>query len=87
MLRYCGVDEEKVEAFENKFDECFGDDAHIPTSNISASKKLEVVTPDVRIRVDVASSDIVEARIIDGTKYILIRADNGAVVNGVNVIF
>jgi hypothetical protein len=87
MLRYCGVDEEKVEAFENKFDECFGDDAHIPTSNISASKKLEVVTPDVSIRVDVASSDIVEARIIDGTKYILIRADNGAVVNGVNVIF
>jgi hypothetical protein len=87
MLRYCGVDEEKIEAFEEKFDECFGENAQIPTSNVSASKKLEVATPEVSIKIDAGASDVVETRIIDGTKYILIRADNGAIVNGVNVKF
>ena len=87
MLRYCGVEEEKIEAFKEKFDECFGADAQIPTTNISAGKKLEVTTPEVNIKVDAAAGDIVEARIIDGTKYILIRADNGATVNGINVKF
>ena len=87
MLRYCGVEEEKIEAFEKKFDESFGADAEIPTGNISAGKKLEVVTPEVNIKVDASAGDVVEARIIDGTKYILIRADNGAIVNGINVKF
>ena len=87
MLRYCGVEEEKIEAFEEKFDECFGSDAQIPTTNISAGKKLEVTTPEVSIKIDASASDVVETRIIDGTKYILIRADNGAIVNGVNVKF
>ena len=87
MLRYCGVDEEKIEKFEMQFDEKFGEDAKIPTSNLSAKKKLEVITPKVKIKVESGASDVVEARIIDGTKYILIRADNGATVNGINVKF
>lgn len=87
MLRYCGVDEEKIEAFEEKFDQCFGENAEVHVSNIKASKKLEVKTPEVSIKVENGGNDLVEARIIDGTKYILIRADNGAVVNGVNVSF
>lgn len=87
MLRYCGVDEERIEAFEAKFDECFGENSEIPTGNISAKKKLEVVTPEVSIKVSAGASDVVEARVIDGTKYILIRADNGATVNGIKVTF
>lgn len=87
MLRYCGVDEEKIERFEEKFDESFGADAKVPTANLSAKKKMELVTPEVRIKVEAGSTDMVESRIIDGTKYILIRADNGAVVNGINVKF
>lgn len=87
MLRYCGVDEEKIQAFEDGFDERFGENAEIPTGNISNKKKLEVETPEVTIKVSAEASDMVEARIIDGTKYILVRADNGAVVNGIKVTF
>ena len=87
MLRYCGVEEERIEAFEQKFDECFGENSEIPTGNLSSKKKLEVVTPEVTIKVSAGEADVVEARIIDGTKYILIRADNGAIVNGINVTF
>jgi hypothetical protein len=87
MLRYCGVDEEKVEAFEQKFDECFGENATVPVANIKSRKKLEVKTPEITVKADSGCGDMVEARIIDGVKYILIRADEGAVVNGVKVTF
>jgi hypothetical protein len=87
MLRYCGVEEEKVEAFEKKFDESFGENATVPVSNIKAKKKLEVKTPEISIKVENGGNDLVEARVIDGVKYILIRADNGAEVNGIKVTF
>ncbi len=87
MLRYCGVDDEKIEAFEKKFDESFGENSSVSVSNIKARKKLEVKTPEISIKVENGENDLVEARVIDGTKYILIRADNGATVNGINVTF
>lgn len=87
MLRYCSVDEDKIEKFESEFEEVFGKNAELPTSNISCGKKFEVKTPEVNIKIDSDAADVIETRIIEGTKYILIRADNGAVVNGVNVKF
>ena len=87
MLRYCGVSDEKIEAFEEKFDESFGENAEIPPANLSGTKQLLVETPEVSVKVDAGYNSIVETRIINGVKYIMIRADNGAVVNGVNVQF
>lgn len=49
------------------------------------TKQLEICTPDVTIRVSPERSDLVETRVIDGVKYILIRADEGVEVNGVDV--
>ena len=37
------------------------------------------------IQVNPERSDLVETRIIDGVKYILIRAEEGVAVNGVNI--
>lgn len=42
-------------------------------------------TPDVTIRVNPDRGDLVETRMIDGTRYILIRAEEGVEVNGVQV--
>lgn len=85
MLRYCGVAEEKVEAFENKFDESFGEDATISPVNITAARQVVVSTPECTVRISADSADLIETRVIDGAKYILIRADNGVTVNGVDV--
>lgn len=85
MLRYCGVTEEKIEAFEQKFDERFGQNATIPPTNISVGKQIVVSTPEVTVKVSAECADVVETRIIDGAKYILIRADNGVTVNGIDV--
>ena len=46
---------------------------------------LYLETPDVTIRVHPDRSDLVETRIIDGARYILIRAEEEVEVNGVPV--
>jgi hypothetical protein len=85
MLRYCGVPEDKVEAFEKGFDESFGENAEIPPSNLSGTKQLQIETPEVTVKVNAGCSELVQSRIIDGVKYILIRADNDVTVNGINI--
>ena len=85
MLEFCGVPEEHVEKFEQKFDQGFGQNAALSPRNLVDTGKFEVRTPDVVIKVDPAHTDLVETRIIDGVKYVLIRADGGVEVNGIDV--
>ena len=85
MLEGCGVSDEHVAAFEEKYDEQFGFGMSLNAQNLVNPKKFEVRTPDVIIQVSPERSDMVETRVIDGVKYILIRADEGVEVNGVNI--
>lgn len=85
VLQACGVPDARVNAFEEKYDSEFGTDTEISPRNIIDTKQFELRTPDVTIRVNPERSDLVETRIIDGAKYILIRADEGVEVNGVNI--
>lgn len=85
VLESCGVSESHMTAFEEKYDSEFGVDTEISPWNIIDAKQFEVRTPDVTIRVNPERSDLIETRIIDGAKYILIRADEGVEVNGVNI--
>lgn len=86
MLRYCGVPEERVTSFEKKYTEEFGDTAEINPKNV-AEPSLKVKTTDVTIKVSAGHSDLIETRVIDGVKYIMIRADDDVEVNGVNIVF
>jgi len=85
ILEKNGVPEETVNSFTEKCDEHFGTGAVLNPTNIIDSKRFEVVTPDVKIHVNPEKSYLVETRIIDGHKYIMINADNGVEVNGINV--
>jgi len=42
-------------------------------------------TPDVTVLVNPEHSDLVKTTIIEGKRYIMIRADEGVEVNGVNI--
>lgn len=84
-LRESGVSEEKVEAFRESYQENLGLTATVPAVNIAPPRQFEMRTPDVVIRVSPERSDLVETRVIDGLKYILIRAEDGVEVNGVNI--
>ena len=85
LLMNAGVSEEKMEAFSERFDQEFGENADLRASNIVEAKKFEVKTPDVVLHVNPERSDLIETRVIDGFKYILIRAEEGVEVNGVNI--
>lgn len=85
VLEGCGVSDTKIEEFKNKCDEEYGSCAPILPRNIIEPKKLEIKTPDVMIKVNPDRGDLVETRIIDGVKYVLIRADADVTVNGVYV--
>ena len=85
MLGFCGVPEENIEQFEEKFDKGFGQNAALSPRNIVDTNKFELKTPDVVIKVNPARTDLVETRVIDGVRYVLVRADGGVEVNGIDV--
>ena len=85
VLHECGVLPDHVERFEEQYDRQFGPEADLPPRNIVDEKQLEVKTPDVTIKVSPERSDLVETRVIDGRRYILIRAEEGVEVNGVQI--
>lgn len=87
MLASCGVPEEQMEAFSHEFDKEFGENAEVNPKNLVDQKKFRLETPDVSIQVSPERSDLVETRILGGVKYILIRAEEGVSVNGVNIAF
>ena len=85
LLEGCGVSEEKVAKFSVEFEEVFGLDAEVYPGNIIDTKKIEIKTPDVSIKVATDRSDLIQTRVIGGVKYILIQADENVEVNGVNI--
>ena len=84
VLTSCNVPEERIQAFEERFDEAFGEEAEISAVNL-ASKQFEVTTADVSIKVSGDRGDLIRTKMIDGVKYILIRADDSVEVNGVRI--
>ncbi len=85
ILDDCNVSKERADAFETKYDETFGEKAELSPGNLVDTKALCVNTPDVSIKISPDRSDLIQTRMIDGIRYILIRAENGVEVNGVDV--
>lgn len=85
LLRFGGVSEETVSSFSEKLEEDLGSSVAVPPANILDIKKFEVKTPEVTVKVAPEHSDLIETRIIDGTKYLLIRADGDVEVNGIRI--
>lgn len=85
LLRSCGVSEERVASFEEKYEEVFGKDTALPPKNVIDGTRMHIKTPEVTIRVNPDCQDVLETRVIDGVRYILVRADREVEVNGVNI--
>ena len=85
VLTGSGVPEEKVEAFQDQCRRQYGQDAALNPRNIIEAGKFQITTPEVKITVPPEYSYMMEARIIDGRRFILIPADDGVEVNGIAV--
>lgn len=85
VLSGCGVSQDSIQTFGSRYDEAFGQDADLSPKNLVDTRRMELKTPDVTIQVNPERSDLVTTKVIDGRKYILIRAEEGVEVNGVNI--
>lgn len=85
ILRDNGIDEEKIKAFCDGCASQFGESAMLNPVNLIDSGRFEVKTADATISIDPERSYLVESRIIDGRKYLLIPADEAVEVNGFGV--
>ena len=85
ILRSADMTDEKIETFKAGFDESFGEKARLNPQNLVETKRLELTGADISIKINPERSELVETRVIDGVKYILIRADEEIEVNGVPI--
>ncbi|HCR74035.1 MAG TPA: hypothetical protein DIW26_06570 [Ruminococcus sp.] len=85
ILSSSGVDNEHITAFDERFDEEFGAKTELIPKNIVDTRKFEVKTADVSIKVNPEKTSLVQTKIIDGMKYIVIKADESIEVNGISI--
>ena len=80
-----GVPDNKLENFENKFATAVGEKENILLDNVAGEKSITVSTPDITIKVNPERLDLIETGIIDGRTCLVIPADCGVVLNGLEV--
>ena len=86
LLQDSGVAEERLEYFDANYEKCAGnEDFPLLASNIANTKKFDIETPDVVIKVKPDRTDLVESRIVDGRQCLVIAVDDHIEVNGINV--
>ena len=85
VFEQSGVDAEKMENFDRNFEENAGEKATLLASNITETKKFNIETLDVVIKVNPDRADLIETRIIDGRQCLVIPVDDHIEVNGINV--
>ena len=85
LFSLSGVPEENLEGFDREFDETVGEKASLLASNIASTKKFNIKTPDIVINVNPDRTDLVDVRIVDGRKCLVIPVDDQVEVNGIEV--
>lgn len=85
LFEECGVEEEKLEDFDARYEATAGEDASLMAANITNTRRMEIKTPDVVIHVDPDRAELVETRVIDGRRCLVIPMEDNVEINGIRV--
>ena len=85
LLGKSGVESEKLEHFEDTFNEVAGEKATIIANNLPVVKQLSIKAPDIEIKVKPESASLVKHKMVDGVLSIVIPVREGVEVNGITV--
>lgn len=85
LLEDCGVAEEKLDTFDQQYELVTGDQPSLMASNIASPRKFEVKTPDVVVKIDPERAELIETKVIDGRKCLVIPMEGEIEVNGICV--
>ncbi len=78
-----GLKEEHIPIVEEKFEKAAGEDVKLHLDNVREKKNFEVKSEDMKIQVKSEAADIVEIRVIDGRKCLVIPMNSDIEVNGI----
>ncbi len=78
-----GLKEEHIPIVEEKFEQATGEDVKLHLDNVREKKSLEVKSDEMQIKVKSEAADIVEIRVIDGRKCLVIPMNSDIEVNGI----
>lgn len=87
LFEECGVEDEKLETFDSCYEATAGENTSLMASNITNTRRMEIKTPDVVIHVDPDRAELVETKIIDGRKCLVIPMEGDVEINGIHVSF
>ena len=79
--------EERADDFAQRYSDAFGPDTRLSPRNLADTRQLEIAAGEVKIQVSAQRGDLVQTRLIDGERYILIRTEDMVTVNGVPINF
>ena len=80
-----GVPDSRMEDFDQCYDEEVGGQTTFLATNIASSRKFNIDTPDVLVKVNPEAADLVETRIIDGRQCLVIAINEHVEVNGISI--
>ncbi len=85
LLEYSGVEEEQLSSFDEKYVAAAGENVQFMASNLANTRQFEIKTPDVIVRVSPDRTDLVQTKMIDGRKCLVIELNDQVEVNGIQV--
>ena len=85
ILLDCGASEEQAESFQTACGEWFGKGAVLNPLNLIDTKKVELKTERISLSIDPEYSHLVEAKVIDGRKVLIVPVEDQLEFNGVAV--
>lgn len=85
LLEYSGVEEEKLTGFDEYYEAAAGERTRFVATNVANTRQFEIKTPDVVVKVSPDRTDLVQTKIIDGRKCLVIELNDQVQVNGIYV--
>lgn len=84
LLTKSGVEENQLKDFDAQYEAAAGENSTLIASNVADMKKFVIKTPDITIQVNPECMDLVETRVIDGRKCLVISVDDRVEINGIS---
>ena len=85
LLSLSGVEEDRLDKLDDAYGQTDGKDIKLMAANIADTRKFEIKTPDIVIRVKPDRTDLIEERIINGRPCLEIGMENRVEVNGIAI--
>lgn len=80
-----GVEEEKLTEFEKNYEKVTGENTTLMAANVVNTRSFEVKTMDVIVKVNPERVDLVQTKLVDGRKCLVIEITDQVEVNGILV--